>query len=32
MLDVNRPPAGFTAPWWRCLIRDAELFMLVWGS
>jgi hypothetical protein len=31
-LDPNRPPTGFPAPWWRGLIRDAELFLSVWGK
>jgi hypothetical protein len=29
--DRLRPPAGFPVPWWRGLIRDAELFLATWG-
>jgi hypothetical protein len=31
-LDPNGPPKGFPAPWWRGLIRDAELFLSVWAK
>jgi hypothetical protein len=31
-LDPNRPPTGFPAPLWRGLIRDAELFLSIWGK
>jgi hypothetical protein len=30
-LDPNRPPPNFPAPWWRGVIRDAQLFLSVWG-
>jgi hypothetical protein len=29
---ANRPPKNFLPPWWRGLIRDAELFLSVWGN
>jgi hypothetical protein len=32
LLDSSRPPISFPAPWWRGLIRDAELFLATWGS
>jgi hypothetical protein len=31
-LDPGRRPTGFPAPWWCGLIRDAELFLSMWGS
>jgi hypothetical protein len=31
-LDAYRPPSGFPAPWWRGIIRDAELFLSTWGK
>jgi hypothetical protein len=31
-LDPNRPPPNFSAPWWRGIVRDAELFLSVWGK
>ena len=30
-LDPNRPPANFPSPWWRGIIRDAELFLPTWA-
>jgi hypothetical protein len=30
-IDASRPPSGFPAPWWRDLIRDADLFLATWG-
>jgi hypothetical protein len=30
-LSADRPPTNFPAPWWRGLIRDAELFLTTWG-
>jgi hypothetical protein len=31
-LDANWPPTNFPAPWWRGLLRDAELFLSLWGK
>jgi hypothetical protein len=31
-LSADRPPANFPVHWWRGLIRDAELFLSVWGK
>ena len=30
-IDPNRPPAGVPVPWWRGVMRDAELFLSTWG-
>jgi hypothetical protein len=29
-LSIDRPPSYFPAPWWRGVIRDAQLFLSVW--
>jgi hypothetical protein len=31
-LDANQPLSKVPAPWWRGLIRDAELFLCIWGK
>jgi hypothetical protein len=31
-LDASRPPMNFPGSWWRGLIREAELFVSVWGN